>query len=151
MSVFGQLASSLLIQGIKVASVATARLSGHEQPDDDEELPQKAEEPTPAQPVPCTTPFEQQNGAPDSPDVAVSIAGDDSLGSETTSDRSRLADVAKDVVLRIECYDNKRWSYGALVRAQSAGPVHLTDLEPGVSLPLLLHTSTDGGDRAGVG
>ncbi len=114
---FGQVVSTLLIQGIRGASAATARFAGHASPDEDDEPPQEAEEPASDGHAPCTAPAEHQNGvAAEPPHVAVSVVGDDSIGSETTSGASRLADVAQDVVLRIECYDGKQWSYGTLVR-----------------------------------
>ena len=113
---FGQVVSTLLVQGIRVASAATARFEGHASDNEDHEPPHEPEEPAHAGHAPCTAPAQHQNGAhADPPHVALSVAGGDSLGSETTSGASRLADVAQDVVLRIECYDGKRWSYGTLV------------------------------------
>ena len=121
---FGQVASTLLIQGIKVASGATARLSGRASPDEDYEPSEEGEEAAPAGHSPCSAPPKQHSGATaEQPHVAVSVAGDGSLGSETTSGVSRLADVAQDVVLRIECYDGKRWSYGTLVCTWRCHPV----------------------------
>ena len=146
---------SALLQSIRLASGVLARsntasdsadnrpLEDHE--DDHEDV---LDARSPQQSPPSGT---QISAAADTHHVAVSVGGDDSLGSEATSGRSRLADVAKvgttivldhgiasatccnsatahvsgridprgiaqDVVLRIECYDRKGWSYGTLVR-----------------------------------
>jgi len=173
---------SILLQSIRFAS-AIARPSTGSQGDDRQELDDDDHEDAGVgRSLQRSPSAELSDGdAAETPHVAVSIIGSGSLGSETSSGRSRLADVAKvrtsicssserlkrtaalslsrctqassphmlgtsggpreqqavdclllactaqDVVLRIECYDRKRWSYGTLVRTllQSRFPTSL--------------------------
>ena len=90
---------SVLLQSIRYASAVVARSgtgsqSGdrHELDDDDDDHEGAAVE-RGSQHSPSVEP--SIGDAAEAPHVAVSVAGDDTLGSETSSGRSRLADVAK--------------------------------------------------------
>ena len=90
------LVNTVLLQGIRLASAATARFSTTADSADRQPAEHSQDEVLDEEIGLHRAPTEPQNDGPNSAvHAVVSVAGDSRFGSEVTSDRSRLADVTK--------------------------------------------------------
>ncbi len=88
--------NTVLLQGIRLASAATARFTTIKDSADRQAAEHSQEEVLDHEIGLHRAPTEPQDDGPNSTvHAVVSVAGDSRFGSEVTSDRSRLADVTK--------------------------------------------------------